>query len=198
MGGGQSHPAGSALASLKSSDRALFALYTTLEDQSSSHEQVTSVDTGMPDRGEDTTVAPTASHSTPHSPTLATSENTSDTLTTAADSNEPTNTIMIDVVTASASPSQVSNWSLSPVLDSMYEWSASSPPRTRYLRDMKRLDSLYGGSSSRGLKNITEIITLGDSFLREDAVRFIESFRHGAHLGIGIIATCSRSLETHM
>jgi hypothetical protein len=43
---------------------------------------------------------------------------------------------------------------------------------------VKRLDSLYGGSSSRGLKNIEEIIKLGDSFLREDAVSFIESLRH--------------------
>jgi hypothetical protein len=44
---------------------------------------------------------------------------------------------------------------------------------------VKRLDSLYGGSSARGVKNIQEIIKLGDSFLREDAVSFIESFRHG-------------------
>ena len=172
--------------------RDLFAKYTTLEDPPSSHEQAASVDTGMPDHGEDTTVAPTTSYSTPHNPTLPTSENTGDTLTTAADSNEPTNTVMNDPAErtpppcsqaephtelSSSSPSQASsNWSLSPVVDSMYEWPAS--PRTRYLRDMKRLDSLYRGSSSRGLKNIADIIKLGDSFLREDAVRFIESFRH--------------------
>ena len=150
----------------------------------------------MLDHGEDTTVAPTASCSTSHSPTLPTSENASDTLTTAADSKEPTESITIDMEEtnrlpwssqaerhtefSSASPSHASsNWSPSPVVDSMYTWSASSPLPTRYLRDVKRLDSLYGGSSARGVKNIQEIIKLGDSFLREDAVSFIESFRHG-------------------
>jgi hypothetical protein len=63
------------------------------------------------------------------------------------------------------------------VHDSMFPWSASPLP-TRYLRDFKRLESLYGGTSPRGLKNIHEIIQLGDSLFREDVVRFIESFRH--------------------
>ena len=124
-----------------------------------------------------------------HIPTLPTSENASDRLTAAADSNEPANNIMSDVAETTppsrspqaerhtecslASPSRTpSNWSLSPVLDSMYTWSASSPPPTRYLRDVKRVDSLYGGSSARGIKNTSKIIELGDSFLREKAVTF--------------------------
>lgn len=78
---------------------------------------------------------------------------------------------------SSASPSQASStWSLSLVLDSIYTWSASLPPPTRFLRSLKRLDSLYGGSSICGLKNKHEIIKLGDLFLREDAESFIESF----------------------
>ncbi|KAF1963995.1 hypothetical protein BU23DRAFT_576041 [Bimuria novae-zelandiae CBS 107.79] len=189
LGGWQLYPA--AQPSPETSDsRDLFAMYATLGDQPASHEQAARVDTGMPDR-EDTTMVPTASGSTPDSPT---SENASNTLAIAADSNESTNTIMNDVAEtplpgssqaeahtkfSSASPSQASsNWSLSPVLDSMYAWSASSPPPTRYLRDVKRLDSLYGGTSPHGVNNIPEIITLGDSFLRVDAVHFIESFRH--------------------
>lgn len=80
---------------------------------------------------------------------------------------------------SSASPSQApSNWSLSPVLDSMYAWSASSPPPTHYLRSVKRLDALYGGSFARGVKNTNKIIKLGDAFLREDTVSFIESIRN--------------------
>lgn len=178
MGGWQSYPAGSALRSLETAgSRDLFAVYTTLEDQPSSHEQAESVDARMPDRE-----------------TLPTSWNASAALATAADSNEPTNTIMTDVAEtplpgssqakphtefSSASPSQASsNWSLSPVLDSMYASSASSPPPIRYLRDVKRLDSLYGGTSPRGVNNIPEIITLGGTSLREDAVHFRETFRH--------------------
>ncbi|KAF1976462.1 hypothetical protein BU23DRAFT_551420 [Bimuria novae-zelandiae CBS 107.79] len=184
IGEWQSHPAGSA-PRLTTPETAhsggLLANYTTLEDHPSPYEQAANVDTEMSDRGEDTAVVPTPSCSMSYIPTLPTSKNASDTLTTAADSNEPTNTIMDDVAEtpllgssqaepytefSSASPSQASsNWSLSPVHDSMYAWSASSPPPTCYLRDLRRLDSLYGGSSPRGLKNAGEIIELSDSFL---------------------------------
>jgi hypothetical protein len=140
----------------------------------------------MPDRGEYTTMPPTASYSVSHS--LA-PEDASDALITATD---PTNIIMDDVVEpnqssqagyhaefSSASPSSASSrWSMSPVLGSMYARSASSPLPTRYLRDLKRLESLFGGTSPRGVRNLNEIIELGDSFLKKDAVRFIESFRH--------------------
>ncbi|KAH7088043.1 hypothetical protein FB567DRAFT_330237 [Paraphoma chrysanthemicola] len=136
MGGWQSYPAGFALRSPQIADSLdLFAMITSLEDQPLSHEQVASIDVGMPDR-EDTTMVPTANGSTSHSPTLPTSENASDTLASAADSNEPTNTIMMDLAEtplpgsfqsephtefSSMSPSQASsNWCLSPVLDSMY------------------------------------------------------------------------------
>ena len=178
MGGWQSRPAGSAprlTTPETAGSRDLFVKYTTLEDRSSSYEQAASVDTEMPDTDEDTDVAPTAASSPPISPTLSTSGNTNNALTTAA---EPVKNTMSDM--AEASPSQTSsNWSLSPILDSMYTWSASSPPPTRYLRFVKQLDSLYGGCSANGLRNISDIIKLGDSFLRDDAVDFIESLRRG-------------------
>ena len=80
---------------------------------------------------------------------------------------------------ASLSPSQTSsNWGLSPVHDSIYTWSTSSLPPTHFLWALKQLDSQYGGHSRHGLRNIPEIIEIGDSFLREDGASFIESFRH--------------------
>ena len=154
----------------------------------------------MPDyRDEHNAEALTESCNTSNSPTLPMSGNASETpnvLPTAGDSNVAVNDIMNDVVetaylpwpsqterhtdSSSVSPSQISSkWSLSPVHDSMYTWSASSPPPTHFLRALKQLDSQYGGRSKHGLKNIPQIIQLGDLFLREDAVSFIESFCHG-------------------
>ncbi|ORX95380.1 hypothetical protein BCR34DRAFT_669461 [Clohesyomyces aquaticus] len=175
--------------------RDLFATYTTLEDHPSPYEQAASVDEEMLDRSEDITGALTASCSMSHSLTLPTSGNTCDTLPTTTDSNKPATDIMSDVAETSplpwssqaerhtecstASPSQTSSsWSLSPVVDSMYAWSASLVPPTHYLRSVKQLDRLYGGSSARGLRNLGEIIEIGDSFLREDAGSFIQSIRH--------------------
>jgi hypothetical protein len=98
IGGWQLHPTGSTLISPETVDSYnLFAKYTTLEDEPSSYKQAVSVDTEMPDHGEDTTMAPTVSYSTSHSPTLPTSKNASDTLTTAADLNEPINNIINDI-----------------------------------------------------------------------------------------------------
>ena len=80
MGGWQSRPAGPAprlTAPEIADNRDLFAKYTTLEDHLSPHEQAASVNTEMSDRGEDTTMAPTASCSMSHSPTLPMSENAS-------------------------------------------------------------------------------------------------------------------------
>jgi len=68
---------------------------------------------------------------------------------------------------------------MSPVLDSRYAWSAWSLLPTSYLRDFKRLDLLYGGTSACELKNIQDNINLGDRFLREDVVNVVETFRQG-------------------
>ncbi|KAF2179325.1 hypothetical protein K469DRAFT_694041 [Zopfia rhizophila CBS 207.26] len=72
----------------------------------------------------------------------------------------------------------IGGWQSRPV-GSALRLTAPETADSRYLRSVKRLDSLYGGRSAHGLKNTSEIIELGDSFLREDAVSFIESFRHG-------------------
>ncbi|KAJ6280800.1 hypothetical protein J3E71DRAFT_241095 [Bipolaris maydis] len=71
-----------------------------------------------------------------------------------------------------------SAWNLSPAHDSRYIWSASSPPLTQYLQAFERLDSQYGGNSKHGLRNLNQIIELGDHFLRRDAVAFVHSLRY--------------------
>lgn len=168
-------------------------MYTTLEDHAPPNERAASVDTEMLDCGEDTTVAPMASTVVQSSmPSIF--KNTGNT-PTATDLSDPANSstsnmagtplsqVVCHTECSSESPSQASSrWSMSPVLDSRYAWSASSPLPTRYLRDLKRLDSLYGGSSTRGLQNIPEIINIGDHFLREDVVNFVETFRQGRGL----------------
>ncbi|KAF2180775.1 hypothetical protein K469DRAFT_753136 [Zopfia rhizophila CBS 207.26] len=220
MGGWQSRPAGSAprLTTPETADsRDLFVKYTTLEDRPSSHKQVTSVNTEIPDRGEDTNMAPTAACSIPHSLTLPTSKNTNDALTTAA---EPANSTMSNV--AEASPSQTSsNWSISPVLD--------DPVRLRMARiflyhyfEQKRLDIQKDPdlanllSQGKDRSSVVLDIILKDIYGRHDkqiSLRVREQRRDSlkwhkrlgkrwsilaAHLGIGILVTCSKSLETRM
>src|SRR4051812_44748849 len=143
MSGWQPRPAGSAprLTTAETTDSLdLFVKYTTLEDRPSPHEQAASVDTEMLDCGEDTIMAPTA-----------TAEPANNTMSVAAETTPLPRSSQAErsINCSLASPSQTSsNWSLSPVLDSMYTWSASSPPPTRYLQFVKQLDSLYGGCSA--------------------------------------------------
>jgi hypothetical protein len=78
-----------------------------------------------------------------------------------------------DTKSASPAPSQISsNWTLSPIIGSMYHFPELS---THYHRSFDRLGSLYGGHSKNAVKNINYIIQLGDSFLRTDAASFIET-----------------------
>ncbi|KAF2177819.1 hypothetical protein K469DRAFT_719477, partial [Zopfia rhizophila CBS 207.26] len=69
----------------------------------------------------------------------------------------------------------------SDALTAMGGWQSRSVGSAPRLTAPETADShsLYGGRSAHGLKNTSEIIELSDSFLREDAVSFIESFRHG-------------------
>jgi hypothetical protein len=79
----------------------------------------------------------------------------------------------------STTPSEISStWNLSPVHDSTYIRSGSSPPPTQYLQAFNQLDSRYGGNSEHGLNNLNQIIELSDHFLRIDAVSFIQSLRY--------------------